>query len=300
MVPALAVRVRSVPRLVFAWACVLALLLASPAHAAEGKDRVVITGPVTIGPGEVAHDVVVVDGDVVVRGRVSGDLVVVSGKLTIAGSVKGDVITIADRAIVGPAARVGGDVRYADKKPAVAPTARVGGDVERVNVDKIAGPAGLATGIAAWLAISISALLLGLLALWLAPRAALAAYEVAETRAGRSVAWGIGLFLGIPILGIVLLVTLLGLPLGVLLLLALFPLYALGYTTSAWLLGRRLLGANRGRILAFIAGLAILRVIALIPIVGGLVWFVATVFGLGVLFVAAGRARSDRPVGQPA
>ena len=285
-------------RAVVVCAFLLALLAASPAHAADGDDRVVITGPVTIGPDEVAQDVVVVDGDVTVRGRVSGDLVAVNGTVTITGTVRGDVITIADRATLGPGARVGGDVRYADKKPAVASGAQVSGDVERVNVDKIAGPAGIATGIGAWLAISISALLLGLLALWLAPRAALAASETAQTRTGRSVAWGIGLFLGIPILGLILLVTLVGLPLGVLVLLALLPLYSLGYTTSGWLLGRRLLGPDRGRVLAFIAGLAILRVIALIPVLGGLVWLVATVFGLGVLFVAAGRARGERAVSQ--
>jgi hypothetical protein len=288
-----------VTRLLFTCACLLALVVASPAYAADADDRVVLTGPLTIGPGEVAHDVVVIDGDVRVSGRVSGDLVVIRGKLNLAGTVRGDVVTITDRASLGPTARVSGDVRYAEDKPLVSPRAQVGGDVERVNVDKIAGPAGVAAGIGFWLAISVSALLLGLLALWLAPRAALAASEVAETRAGRSVAWGVALFLGIPIVAVILLVTLVGLPLGLLLLLALLPLYALGYTTGAWVLGRRLLGANRGRIVAFVAGLVILRLIALIPFLGGLVGLVATVFGLGVLFVAAGRGRGDRAAAQP-
>jgi Polymer-forming cytoskeletal len=250
---------------------------------------------VTVPRGEVAHDVVVADGDVTVSGRVSGDLVVGKGTVRIAGTVKGDVLAIADRVTIARGARVGGDVRYADKKPVVAAGAHVLGKVERVNVDKVAGPAGFAAGIGAWLAISISALLLGLLALRLVPRAALAAYETAETRAGRSFAWGLGLFFGIPILAVILLVTLLGLPLGLLMLLALLPLYAVGYTTTAWVVGRRLLGPHRGRILAFIAGIAILRAIALIPILGGLVWFVATVLGLGLLFVAARRAGTRDP-----
>lgn len=77
-------------------------------------------------------------------------------------------------------------------------------------------------------------------------------------------------------------------------LLAALPLYAIGYTTSAWLLGRRLLGPPRGRVLAFLAGLAILRVLAIIPIFGGIVWFAATVDGLGALLVATWRARHDR------
>jgi hypothetical protein len=43
---------------------------------------------------------------------------------------------------------------------------------------------------------------------------------------------------------------------------------------------------------AFLVGWAILRVVALIPILGGLVWFAAVVFGLGALAVAIWRARS--------
>jgi type IV secretory pathway TrbD component len=39
-------------------------------------------------------------------------------------------------------------------------------------------------------------------------------------------------------------------------------------------------------------GWAILRVVALVPILGGLVWFAAAVFGLGVLVVAIWRGRS--------
>jgi hypothetical protein len=42
---------------------------------------------------------------------------------------------------------------------------------------------------------------------------------------------------------------------------------------------------------AFLAGWAILRVAALIPILGGLVWFAAVVVGLGALAVAIWRAR---------
>lgn len=286
---------------ILACACLTALLAATPAAAKSGDDRVVIVGPVTVARGELANDVVVADGDVTVAGRVSGDLLVGRGTVKISGTVTGDVLAIADKVTVEPGGRVGGDLQYVDKKPMVASGAHVG-KVKRVNVDKAAGPVGFATGLGAWLAISISTLLLGLLALWLAPRAALAAAETAETRVGRSIAWGLALFFGIPIVAVILLVTLLGLPLGLLMLLALLPLYALGYTTSAWVLGRRILGSGRGRILAFLAGVVILRLIALVPILGGLVWFLATVFGLGVLFVASRRARgeSPTPVAQPA
>jgi hypothetical protein len=278
----------------------MTLALASPAEAKGGDDRVVVEGPLTIAPREQAGDVVVVHGDVTVAGRVTGDLVVISGKLRVTGSVHGDAVSIADRAVLGPRARVGGDLLYGDEKPVVPGSASVGGDVKRVDFDKATGGLGLAVGFAIWLAISVSALLLGALLLWVFPREAAAVYETAESRRGAAIGFGLLAFFAIPIVAVLLLVTVLGLPLGLLLLLALAPLYALGYTSSAWALGRRILGPSRNRFLAFLAGLAILRVLALIPILGGLLWFAATVFGLGLLFLAAGRARAERPAGPPA
>jgi hypothetical protein len=86
-------------------------------------------------------------------------------------------------------------------------------------------------------------------------------------------------------------ITVLGLPLGIALLLALLPIYAIGYTTSAFLLGRAIVKPPTSRFLAFLAGWAILRAIALIPGVGILAWFGATVFGLGALGIALWRSR---------
>ncbi len=83
----------------------------------------------------------------------------------------------------------------------------------------------------------------------------------------------------------------LGLPLGIALLLALLPIYAIGYTTSAFLLGRAIVKPPTSRFLAFLAGWGILRVIALVPGLGVLAWFGATVFGLGALGIALWRSR---------
>ncbi len=265
------------------------------ANASSRGDRVVITGPVSIDRGETAADVVVIDGPVSVAGRVRGDLVVVSGTLRVSGTVDGDVVALADRAILAPGARIGGDLIYGDKRPRVPGGATVEGDVDRVNLDKITDPAGFIGAAALWIAVSVSALVLGLMLLWLAPRALDAAFAAASTSLGPTIGWGLLLFLGLPILAVIALVTVVGIPLGVALLLALLPLYAIGYTTSAWLLGRRLVRPPRGPVLAFLAGLAILRVLAIIPIVGGLVWFAATVVGLGALLVATWRARRDYP-----
>jgi hypothetical protein len=82
---------------------------------------------------------------------------------------------------------------------------------------------------------------------------------------------------------------LVGIRLALALLAALGLLYALGYSASAWILGRSILRAPAARTVAFLVGWAILRFLALIPILSGLVWFAAVVFGLGALVVAVWR-----------
>lgn len=94
----------------------------------------------------------------------------------------------------------------------------------------------------------------------------------------------------LPLIAIAAMITVIGLPLGIVLLLLVLPLYVFGYLTAALVLGSAVL--KKGRILAFAVGLVILQLLTLIPIAGGLVGFLATLFGLGVLFVAVIRARS--------
>jgi hypothetical protein len=278
---------------------ILALTPASAAgQAVDGSftdDRVVISGPVTIERGETSGDVVVIHGPVSVAGRVRGAVVVADGNVRISGTVEEDVVTFAGRATLAPGARVGGDLVYGDERPVVPAGATVAGDVNRVNVDEITDPVGFIGALAIWIAVTVSALVLGLLLLWLAPRALDAAFAAASTSLGPVIGWGLLLFFGLPILAVIALVTLVGIPLGVALLLALVPLYAIGYTTGAWLLGRRLVGPPRARVLAFLAGLGILRVLAIIPILGGIIGFAAVVVGLGALLVAIWRSRREYP-----
>ena len=112
---------------------------------------------------------------------------------------------------------------------------------------------------------------------------------------------GIGALVAIvgAILSIAVLVTLIGLPLGLGALSALNLLSALGYVVASLALGRRMVkGSSTGaQIGAFFAGFAILRAIALLPAIGFVAWVVASLYGLGALTVAAWRAGHGRPIG---
>ena len=97
-------------------------------------------------------------------------------------------------------------------------------------------------------------------------------------------------FFLIPIIAFALLFTVVGIPLGGVLLFLVVPLYVISYVTAAFVLGRRIIKGSR--ILAFLAGIVILQLLTLIPIAGGLIGFFAVVFGLGLLLMTLLRART--------
>ena len=123
------------------------------------------------------------------------------------------------------------------------------------------------------------------------------ALHATSTATWASIGWGIGVAAGLPVVGVLLLITILGLPLGLVLLLGLALLYFVGYAIASYLLGRTIVRA-RGRSLAFLCGWAILRAVGLIPWVSGALFGPAAVFGLGTATVAIWRARGKKDAGR--
>jgi hypothetical protein len=272
---------------------VLLALLLGAGSASAATDHVVITGGAVVPAGETAGDVVVLDGTVRIAGHATGDVVSVSGPVVVTGRVDGDLIAVSDRASLGPRASVGGDLRYGDEAPVLARGARVGGKISKEDWGDAASGWGWVSLLGWWLAVSVSTLVVGALLVWLAPGALAGAERAARERLGPTVAWGVAIAIGVPLLVVLALVTVVGIPFGIALLLAAVPILVVAYVTTAWIVGRRVLrDRSRSPWVALLVGWGILRVLALIPVAGALVGLVATVVGLGALTVALWRART--------
>ncbi len=259
----------------------------------EPVDQIVLSGTVDVARGEVVGEVVVLHGDVVVAGVARGDVVVLDGRIEVLGQVSGSIIGVNGPVVLGPNAQVGGDV-LARGRVQVQPGAKVVGRVRQGVAFTFRTPIRALGRFAGWLAVSVSTLVLGLLLLLVAPRGADAVFEAARTARWTSIGWGLAVFCGLPVLAVLALVSLVGLPFGLGLLLALALLYFTGYAWAAWALGRAFLRAPRNRALAFLAGWAILRALAAIPNAGAPTWAAGSVFGLGAMAVATWRARGTR------
>jgi cytoskeletal protein CcmA (bactofilin family) len=280
---------------------------AAPAtsHAAERGDQFVLSGAVVVRPGSVVGDVVVVRGSATIRGRALGNVIVVVGPVVVEGLVRGDVVALNGRVTVASTGHVVGDVWAARDRLDVQVGARIDGRTREGTLSFLS-PSNIVTKLWVWVAISLSTLLLGVLLLWLAPRAADAVFRAAQTAMGVSIGWGFGLFVGLPVAAFILVVSLVGIPFGVGLLLALALLYSLGYTWSAWALGRALIRPSRHggprRFTAFLAGWLLLRAVAFVPVLGAITWALGAVLGLGLMAVSVWRARrppSERAAALP-
>jgi hypothetical protein len=280
----------------------LALLaLPAPALADGPKDQVIITGSAVVGPLQEAGTIVIFDGPTTIRGHVTRDIVSFHGPVRVLGGrVDGDITAFDNQVVIGPRGSVGGDVNWGDKRPFIAPGGRVGGKLNEFHVATDESPfSGFVWTLLWWLAVTVSSLVLGLILLALWPRAFTATSNAWRSSPGPALGWGLLLFIGIPVAGIVALVTLVGIPLGIGLFLALVPVYVVAYVMSAFVLGRMILKGPEPRYGTFLLGLAILQVASLVPILGPLVWIAATVVGLGAIIVAAWRANHPPAASPP-
>ena len=260
---------------------------------------VVLTGNARVLPDETVDSVVVFDGAAFVEGSVEGSVVAFNAPVDISGTVGDDVVAFNGTVTVRSGAVVSGDI-VSRTQPVIEEGATVEGEIRRNVGELFRDPFPFLGKLAAWLAVSASTLVWGYLLLLLAPRGADRVADAWRNATGPAVGWGLILLIGLPLLAVLALVTVLAIPFGVGLLLALGFIYATGYTAGCWLVGRLVIKPPGSRAVAFLVGWAILRGLALIPVVAGLVGFIAIVAGLGAVAVAVWRARSDRSAVEPA
>ena len=281
-------------------AILLSVLAASPAFAqAEvpggNSDQIVMTGRLVITAGETVDTAVIFNGPALVEGTVRDTLVVLNGDAELSGTVGQDVIVLNGDLVVRSGAEVGGDL-VTRSAPTVEDGATVRGQRKSVATEFKIDEVGFGGRVVWWVAYSVSVLILGLLLLVFAPQLFPAVRETTRTRLGSSIGWGAGLFFLLPIGSVLLLVTVVGLPLGIFLLLALAFIYTLGYAVATIAAGNMIMRSSSSRFVVFLVGWVVLRVLALIPVVGGLLWLLGCIWGLGLLAVAIHRRpTSDAP-----
>jgi len=256
-------------------------------------------GEVTVGPATVvAGALTLTGGRVQFDGNSHGYLSASGGSVRVNGEVHGDVEVRAEELEIGPDARIGGRLVYRGPVAPVVPEgAVIAGGVEfheqgaRHWLDE-SRPRVLESrhgvGSVAWL---VGVFIAASLCLLLFPRFLREAGATVGRRPWQSLGLGLAILVCVPFVGVVLLITIIGIPLALLLV----PLYLLvlflGWITVAQFIAQRGLEALRpGRpstlawqLLAMFLALVALWLVRQLPFAGGLIGFVALLAGIGAL-----------------
>ena len=227
--------------------------------------------------------------DAELDGHAGGDVLAFVADLTINGRLDRDLTIRGDRLTIGSTAQIGGKTKYEGRgQPDIASGAKLASPIQ-ITIPK-RGPD--YTRVAYyWHQVLFwgANFLFGLVLLLLLP--GFFSDAVHQTRrVGPAVGFGALFLFATPIAIIIVCVTIVGLGIGIsALLLYLISLYAAQLFVGSWL-GEQLLGYTVGigpAVARLAIGLALLRVLRMIPFVGPLAGFIIIIWGLGALVLAA-------------
>jgi cytoskeletal protein CcmA (bactofilin family) len=256
-------------------------------------------GDVAVGPATVvAGALSLTGGRVQFDGNVHQYLQASGGSVRLNGEVHGDAEVNAEELEIGPDTRIGGRLVYrGPAEPVVPEGAQIAGGVEfhEENVgryfedveprvrDTVHG-----VGTFLWFSGVFVAAALFLLVL---PDFASEAGSAVGRRPMQSLGLGLAVLVCVPFVAVLLLITIIGIPLALLLMSLYLLVLFLGWVTTALFVAQRGLDVLRPRrpptrgwqLLALFLALVALWLLTQIPLVGGLVGFIALMAGIGAL-----------------
>ena len=257
----------------------------------------------------VQKDVVSFGGDVVIEKdvRVTGDVVVFGGNVDIAGQIGHRVTMLGGNLILEPTAVVQDDVNVTggalDQKegsvvqgriirgqafnsghvgvvpPVIVPTAIGGGVLGAVT--------GLVFGFIRNIIYALALAALGALTVVFMPAQTRQVSDVAQKSAMESMGAGCLTAFVAPMVGLLLIITVCGIPFGLLVMLALGIAWIFGWIALGRMTGEKVLEAIKVReilpIVAVVVGIVVLSIVSFVPVIGWLVGFFIGFLGLGAV-----------------
>jgi hypothetical protein len=276
----------------------LLVAVAAPALAADdglpdsGRVVFVVGGDIDIPAGDQADAVIVIRGTATVGGTVNA-LVVLDGTASLAGATLDSLTVINGTAELGAGTTINGDVGRLGSSVQRADGVEIGGTIRDLAGD--AAAFGIFIGAAAivlWIGFGLATLLVGLLVAGLAARQVRTATTLIRRETGMTIVAGLLAIVLPPIVAVMLMVTVIGIPAGIGLLVVLWPALAfIGYIVAAIWLGEWLLGRRDGAVRAerpygaATIGLLVAFVIGLVPLVTAIL----SILGLWAVVLAAWR-----------
>jgi cytoskeletal protein CcmA (bactofilin family) len=292
-------------------ALLLGLLILVPVASAadpfyeDGRVIVSVKGDITFPAGETADSLIVIEGTATVEGDVKS-VYVVNGTVNFVGSRTDGIVAIASKVNLDSGSVVAGDIRViattVDQAAGATIEGRINNGLDLARAALFIGPALFILYIGFVIAAIGAALLLA----GLASRQVRSAEALISHEPGTAFVAGLGGLIAIIVVATLAIVTIVGIPLGLGILLGFLPVVAFaGYLVTGiwigdWILRQVSPGHTQERpYLAAVVGILILSVVTLIPVVGGLVSFLGMGAVVLLMWRTLRRDANSEPASQP-
>jgi cytoskeletal protein CcmA (bactofilin family) len=230
--------------------------------------------------------------EVTLAGKVGKGARLAGNKIAVSGQIDGDTQLYGGDIRLLPGSRVNGNLSYSSPNRLVQdPSAVVSGTITRESASKnwrsVYGEARVRGWFYPFFVLSMIAT--GMLLYWLIPDAVAGIQRAIKEYPLRSLLAGLALLFAVPPMAILFMITVIGIPLGLVLMLLYPVMLLLGYLAAAFFIGRRAADAMKqpqqlspGRQALFLAlALVLLSLVGLIPFLGALAVFTLLVLGMG-------------------
>ena len=236
--------------------------------------------------------------EIIIEGPVMGNLKGGGQTVIINNRIGGDVKLWLQYLTLSNSAVIGGDLTYtSDEEALIQPGADIRGAVmhqipEYRDRLKDIFPFLIIAGVVAKILNFVMTLLVGLVFILLFPRWINSLSDAIKKKPGASVGWGAVILVGTPIGVLIAFGTIVGLALGGVVLAAFYIALYIGHIAISLCIGTLILGQitkieKKGVIFgSFALGLFLITLPRFIPVLGNIVWVVASLFGVGSIVAA--------------
>lgn len=233
----------------------------------------------------IGEDIGIAAQDVILNGSIGRDLALASGNAVVNNTVGRNIHGDLNKLTLQSDANVEGFIDITSPNNVQRDSgAEVGGKITREQPAETNNTSWVGLGWLFTLYVILAMLLVALVLVLLMPRAFQIAANTALANMGKTVIIGIAASVVAPIVIIGLMFTIIGIPLGILLLLVWLIILFLSGPFAAYLLGRLLLrDSARNAILVMLVGSVVLLTLYLIPFLNILALLLALWFGIGMI-----------------
>lgn len=246
-------------------------------NAAVGDDVSLAAGQIEIGPNS----------------KIINSFIAAAGRVRFDGQAEKDVTIFAGSVDIFPHAKINGNLNLElGQPPVISSQAQISGQINQTLKPKKILPRfkptfKTITGLILLekLATLTIEILIGWLLIALLPQLAEQLLSLGLKQPGAAIGWGLLFLTFIPLLACLFIITLIGIPLGVVTILIYIVSLSLAKLLTGLSLGSRLLKDEKFQkpYLSLVLGLAIMAILQLIPVFGWLAYFILILFGLGLL-----------------